>query len=225
MARADGDLGPAAGSVRGRVRLTGPAPRQKALDRRSDPYCAATVQLDESVVVGRDRGLRNVLVRLAGPLPAAPPPPTAPVRVQQQQCTYTPRVQGLQIGQRLEVQNRDDTLHNVHVYRGHQTVLNRPQKEGGPVVGREVPGPPALLEVKCDVHPWMLGYVWVSPHPWFAVTDEGGSFEIARAPAGRHRLEIWHEVYGTQSVEVDIPAGGAARVDLDVAAAGASPRR
>ena len=39
----------------------------------------------------------------------------------------------------------------------------------------------------------MTGYVRVFDHPYFAVTDENGNFEIKNAPAGKFRIVYWHE--------------------------------
>ena len=49
------------------------------------------------------------------------------------------------------------------------------------------------IPFKCDIHPWMKGYVRVFDHPYFAVTDEDGKFEIKNAPAGKWRIVYWHE--------------------------------
>ena len=46
---------------------------------------------------------------------------------------------------------------------------------------------------QCSIHPWMHAYVWVFDHPYFAVTDENGEFEIKNVPAGGVRVVAWHE--------------------------------
>lgn len=213
----------ATGTLRGHVSLDGVPPAPSALDRHSDPYCEKTPRSDESVMVGAHGGLRDTLVHLTGDLPAAPPTTSAPAIFEQHECVYQPRMLGLVAGQRLEVQSQDGTLHNVHIFRGTQTVLNRAQKVGSGPVGREVPGPEGLLEVKCDVHPWMTAFAYVSEHPWFAVTDRDGAFEIRDAPAGRRTVELWHERYGRLQADVTIPAGGVANLELSFSAAARAP--
>lgn len=200
------------GTLRGHIRLAGPPPPAKAIDRHSDPVCDKTPHFDESVLAGPDRGLRDVLVRLTGDLPAGQPGP--PAMLEQRECTYVPRLLGMLEGQQLLVRNLDGTLHNVHVFRGTQTLLNRAQKIDSEPVGREVPGPEAMLEVKCDVHPWMQAHVFVSKHPFFAVTGPDGAFEIRGAPAGRRGVEVWHAVYGKLDAEAEIAAGGNAALEL-----------
>lgn len=52
-------------------------------------------------------------------------------------------------------------------------------------------GPP--VQYKCTIHGWMTGYVRVFDHPYYALTDDDGKFEIKNAPVGRYRIVYWHE--------------------------------
>lgn len=51
------------------------------------------------------------------------------------------------------------------------------------------------INVECSIHPWMKAYVWVFKHPYFAVTDDDGNFEIKDAPVmgGKLRLVAWQD--------------------------------
>ncbi|MBM3981407.1 MAG: carboxypeptidase-like regulatory domain-containing protein [Planctomycetes bacterium] len=51
----------------------------------------------------------------------------------------------------------------------------------------------APIQYKCTIHPWMSGYVRVFEHPYYAVTDADGNFEIKNAPAGKFRIVFRHE--------------------------------
>jgi hypothetical protein len=53
---------------------------------------------------------------------------------------------------------------------------------------------PVILS--CAIHPWMRGWLRVFDHPYYAITDADGRFEIRSAPAGRWRLKVWHEENG-----------------------------
>ena len=55
------------------------------------------------------------------------------------------------------------------------------KKESGPIL------------YKCTIHGWMSGYVRIFDHPYYAVTDANGKFEIKNAPAGKFRIVYWHE--------------------------------
>jgi hypothetical protein len=47
-----------------------------------------------------------------------------------------------------------------------------------------------------SIHHWMDGFVWAFDHPYFAVTDANGRFELANVPVGTWRLVTWHQVAG-----------------------------
>ncbi len=56
------------------------------------------------------------------------------------------------------------------------------------------PDATAPVTFACNIHTWMNGYAWVLDHPYAAVTDKDGNYEIKDAPAGVE-LEVvaWHE--------------------------------
>jgi hypothetical protein len=56
----------------------------------------------------------------------------------------------------------------------------------------------------------MTGYVGVMGHPFFAVTDENGAFEIPKVPPGKYTVEAWHERFGTKSTELTVAANAPA---------------
>ena len=69
-----------------------------------------------------------------------------------------------------------------------------------------------ILKLKCDVHRWMITYVGVVNHPYFAVSSGDGSFTINGVPAGRHTVSAWHERFGTLKQTVDVKPGATATV-------------
>jgi hypothetical protein len=51
--------------------------------------------------------------------------------------------------------------------------------------------------IKSNVHPWMKAVVWAFDHPFAAVTNDKGEYEIPNAPAGvKVRVIAWHEEAG-----------------------------
>jgi hypothetical protein len=61
------------------------------------------------------------------------------------------------------------------------------------------------------LHNWMKGFIYVFPHPYFAITDQEGRFEITNAPAGKLRIVAWQEkagfVFGSRDgIEIDVAA-------------------
>lgn len=207
----------AGGMIRGTVIFEGAPPDRPKVRRDSDPYCARIEQLADDVIVTGGK-LKDVLVRIkAGPLPAAARSPAAPSAlppavIDQKDCAYTPHVLGLVAGQQLAVRNSDGTFHNVRGQIAGKLLWNKPAAPGEPELRLDgSPHPGDVLELVCDVHPWMHAYAVVQDHAAFAVTGEDGAFELAGLPPGSYTLEAWHPVLGTRSVNVKIGKGARAR--------------
>jgi plastocyanin len=71
---------------------------------------------------------------------------------------------------------------------------------------------PGIVPLLCNVHPEMSGYIIVTPTPFYAATDEAGSFKIANVPDGSYTVTAWHEGFKTQSKPVTV--AGAASADF-----------
>ena len=48
-------------------------------------------------------------------------------------------------------------------------------------------------------HPWERAWIYVSPHPYIAITDANGAFKIDAIPPGRYVLRVWHEGWVLES--------------------------
>jgi plastocyanin len=195
-------------SIQGKVTLTGTPPEMAFTKRDADPYCARTPMRDEEVVVGPGGALKNVILRITKGITGNYEPPMTSVTLDQTQCMYRPRVAMVMAGQSLLVRNSDQTLHNVHTYKGASTLFNQAEVPGLPAIAKVFKDATGeILKFKCDVHPWMTGYVGVMGHPFFAVSGADGKFEIPKVPAGKYTLEAWHERFGTKSQEITVEAG------------------
>ena len=161
---------------------------------------------EEEVIVGAAGGLKNVVVRITKGISGRYDPPPAPAVVDQSACMYRPRVQGIVLGQPVQIKNSDMTLHNVHGYKGPSTLFNQAEIPGQPPMTKQFNDADQMVKLKCDVHPWMTGYVLVSTNPFFAVTGDDGSFKITGLPAGSYTVEAWHERYGAKTAQVTVAA-------------------
>lgn len=210
--------GPAGGgSISGAVSFTGTAPENDSIRMDAEPVCADQYSdgpTTETVIVNSNGTLANVFVYVKEGLADQEwPVPSDAVLLDQQGCAYHPHVLGLQAGQTLTIRNSDGILHNIHP----MPVNNRPFNLGQPVemdTERTFSSPEVMIPVECDVHDWMLGYIGVLDHPFFAVTDASGDFEISGLPAGDYVVEAWHEFYGTQTVSVTVPEDGAEQLEF-----------
>jgi hypothetical protein len=183
----------------------------------ADPLCSranAGKRLTQDVVLrGADGGLANAFVDLQGTFPKTPPP-TAPVTIDQHGCIFVPRVVGVRVGQPLTITNSDPTAHNVHSLSAKGNGFNVSQPKAGMMNTFQLKNEDVVMRIKCDIHPWMITYVGVTSHPYFAVSGTDGSFRITGVPAGKYPIRVWHERYGRLTANVDVRAGQTATVDL-----------
>jgi len=119
--------------------------------------------------------------------------PSNPVVIDQIGCVYTPHVVALLAGQTLEIRNSDETLHNVM----SQPRFNKSFNDGMPGTGKRLvkvfEKPELNIQLKCFMHPWMMGLVHVMENPYFAVTGMDGNFSIKDLPAGEYEFTVFHE--------------------------------
>jgi hypothetical protein len=211
-----------AGQVVGLVSFDGEAPAPQPIDMRGEATCAEKHDgqpVDRPVVVGDDRGLKNVYVYVREGLPeGAWPTPDQEVELDQDGCIYQPRVLGLQTGQTLRIRNSDGLLHNVNARPTNQRGFNISQPTNM-TTDRSFAQPEVMIPVRCDVHGWMAAYIGVQDHPYFVVTPENGEYRIENLPPGEYVIEAWHERYGTQTQTVTVAESGEARADFQYSAA------
>jgi plastocyanin len=213
----------AGGTLVGHVTLTTPAPPNAAIRMGADLKCleiANGKRVEQEVVLrDADGGLRNVFVSLQGTFPPSAPP-SQPVTIDQQGCVYHPRVQGAQVGQTLIVKNDDDTLHNIHAMSTKGNLFNTGQPKAGLEFKTQLKAEEVMLHVRCDVHPWMTGYLGVVSHPYFAVSGAQGAFTIDNIPPGHYTVQAWHERYGSVTQTIDIIAGKATTAEFSYSGSG-----
>lgn len=207
------------GAVRGHVHVTGAVRPNDVIRMNADPMCAKATAgarvTNDAVVAAPDGTLENVLVELIGTFPDTPVP-TEPVSIDQRGCRYLPRVVGVRAGQALQVRNSDDGLHNVHGVSTDRDGFNVSQPIRG-MVNTFRPRDPGILRLKCDVHTWMVAFVAVVNHPYFAVTGADGAFAIRDIPEGTYDVRAWHEQLGAIASRVHIDSAREANLDLSYA--------
>jgi len=201
-----------AASVTGTVTFDGKAPALKPLAMDAEPVChkmhAGKPVANEMLVLGSGNTMGNIMVWISKGLPAGKtwPAPKTPVTLDQKGCQYLPHVTGIMVGQTYRILNSDGILHNIHTLPKINPAFNRGQPATVKEMTTSFPKPEAMLQVKCDVHPWMSAYIGVFTHPFFAVTGADGKFTIPNLEAGTYEITAWHERLGTQTASLTVTA-------------------
>jgi hypothetical protein len=123
-------------------------------------------------------------------------------------------VVGVMTGQQLVISNSDAANHNIHPVPEVNTEWNEMQSAGEAPKVRSFAKQEVMIPVKCNVHPWMRAYIGVVAHPFFAVTEDDGSFTIKGLPPGTYTIQIWHEKLGTQELQVTVGSKESKAVDF-----------
>jgi hypothetical protein len=205
-----------AGTITGDVTFVDSPPKMAPVKVTKDQdYCGETLP-NESYLVDAKGGLKNVVVFLEAGQPAIPADPQKLNMIENTGCRYAPRVLAMQKGERLRVKNNDPKLHIPHSYLNEKTVfmLSLPFKNSILEATQKIRDA-GILKLVCDTHAWMLGFVHVFDHPFFAVTDEKGAFSIPNISAGTYTLKAWHEDAGVRTHEVVVSESGNVRVNFE----------
>lgn len=198
-------------SIEGVIDVSGPVPKAGKLHREADPFCAKKPMNDPSTE-GKSGHLENVWVHVTKGAKETAKPPSDVVEMDQKDCMYVPRMTTAVVGQKIQAKNDDPILHNVHTYMGASTLFNKgmPNDKAAPIETSATAE--GMMKWKCDVHPWMRGYIGVSKSGLQAISKDDGSFTIQNVPPGKYTVEAWHEKFGTKSQEVTVEAGKPAKV-------------
>jgi plastocyanin len=133
-------------------------------------------------------------------------------KLSQQGQAFRPRVLAVATGTTVEFPNMDPIYHNVFSLsppkrfdlgkypRGHSRSVTFTK--------------PGLVNVYCDIHSDMAGYILVIPHHAFVRPSAQGGFSMSPLPAGRYVVRAWHPDFGTLERTVDVPATGVANVEF-----------
>lgn len=213
------------GTVKGQVVWAGDKlPDRPAANVNADKKeCLAkgAILSEEFVIDPKTKGVKWAMVWLVDAKDAKAKLPIHPdlkdfpktVSFDQPCCVFEPHVLGVRAGQIVEAKNSATIPHNVNVIGG----LRNPNLNQIIPPGKSIPIPgwnasPTPVSVSCSIHAWMKMWIRVFDHPYYAVTDDQGNFEIKNAPAGDFKIVVWHEGNGwvvgdKMGVPINIAAG------------------
>jgi hypothetical protein len=198
------------GSIRGKITYNGRPPSPHKISVTRDTKVCGTSRADDTFIVAADGGVKSVVVYLSDVAAGKTMDREVKPVLDQRECNYVPRLQVVPLHSTLLIKSSDLILHNVHSFLNGSTVINvavPPQK--GLVLGRKLDRPGGQ-QLKCDVHGFMRGGIFVADNPYFAVTAEDGTFAILDVPAGTYTLNTWHEAAGSIAQEVTVEPGASA---------------
>jgi plastocyanin len=203
------------GSISGTVKFKGTAPAPKPLDVSKDKeVCGKTPKVDQSLVVSN--GNMEYAVVTITDIQKGKKIELKKVTLDQNGCQYHPHVLAFPAGSTVQILNPDGILHNVHSYSKVNSPFNMAQPKFKKTLDVKIDKPEAI-EVKCDVHGWMHGWLISTENPYVAVTDGSGNFKLTDVPAGTYTVEVWQEKLGKQTQKVTVKAKEDAKANFELA--------
>ena len=184
----------------------------------ADPICYAVNKGNvhsQAIILGDNNTLGNVFVYIKSGLAKTDyPAPADAAVIDQGGCNYSPHVIGVMKGQKVKFLNPDGTLHNVHAMCQINPEFNASMPDFRKEMQVSFDKPEFMFPIRCDVHPWMKGWMAVMTHPFFAVTGSDGKFEIKNVPAGTYEIEAWHEKLEDKTATVTVTDSSNQKLDF-----------
>ena len=213
-------------TLRGNVLFKGAVPAPKEFEMRRYPdqvFCGALSdgsghRLLKEVNVGGRGGLKDVVVVVEG-VESGKPFTFTDAKVEANVCQFLPFVTIVSDKRELTVTNLDPVSHDIQGYAYDQSgvdiVLHRPSLKatGTTDVVNLVKGR-KIFTMQCGMHPYMQNWGYAIDNPYYAVTNEDGTFVIGDLPAGTYRIKAWHPALSIQEREVTVSPNGTVTLDF-----------
>jgi hypothetical protein len=198
--------------IRGAVKVEGKLPKLQPLQITKYKEVCKGVP-NESLIVGPAQGLRYAVITLEGVSKGKALEKETIHELDNIKCRFSPHVQAASVGQFVVIKNSDPILHAAHALFSNE----QPQFNVGLYPGRVARKPliaAGIVKIRCEVHPWMTAYIVVTEHPYHAIADIYGEYEVTDIPPGSYQLKVWHESLGTQEKHIEVKPGVTQKVDF-----------
>jgi len=103
---------------------------------------------------------------------------------------FVPFVKPVFVGSTVRFPNSDNIRHQVYSFSPAKK-FELPLYSGAnaqPVMFDK----PGVVVLGCNIHDWMIGYIYVAETPFFAKTGPQGTASIPDMPPGQYSVRIWH---------------------------------
>lgn len=103
---------------------------------------------------------------------------------------FVPHVKAILVGSSVFFPNKDNIRHQVYSFSPAKQ-FELPLYAGTPA-RPIVFDKPGVVVLGCNIHDWMIGYIYVSESPYFAKTGPDGTARLNDLPARSYEVRVWH---------------------------------
>jgi plastocyanin len=209
------------GSVEGKVVFQGTPPSPRKIIPTQDQQVCGGPRDEPRIVLGPGNAVQGAIVFLKAIEKGKPfEKPKSPPVIDNAKCKFEPEVQAVPVGSEILIINSDPVLHNTHGYlltdsRRGRTIFNQalPQKGEKVKATLKLPG---LVDVACDVHGWMQGWILVADNPYYSITDKNGAFAIKDIPPGKYTLATFQPYTGVRDTPVSVEPKKTININIEL---------
>ncbi len=150
-------------------------------------HSSAAYSLNVQVLTNKNSNLANAVVYLTSDKPLPKNSANTLTHMDQVNSQFVPHILVVQKDTDVDFPNSDSIKHHVYSFspaKSFELQLYKDQKPEAVTfdnVGK--------VEMGCNVHDWMLGYIYVVDTPYFGKTDEDGRITLD-VPEGQYKLNI-----------------------------------
>jgi plastocyanin len=152
--------------------------------------CAQTAEIAARVTDDQGRPVEDAVVVAVPTEGARAPARPREAMVDQVDREFTPKVTAVVVGTPVRFPNHDNIRHQVYSFSPAKR-FELPLYAGVPAEA-VLFDKPGVVVLGCNIHDWMIGYVYVSESPYFAKTGKDGKALIADLPPRAYTVRVWH---------------------------------
>jgi hypothetical protein len=179
------------GTVTGTVKFVGALPKLGPTPVTKNRDVCGERKASEALVLSAGKGVKGGVVLIEGV--ARGKKGGGEVVLDNSQCVFVSHVTAAGVKDRVSIRNSDPILHNTHGFRGTPTAFNVALPTKGQMIEvTKYLKSAGVIRVLCDAHPHMSAWLIVHDSPYFAVTDDKGTFSITDVPPGTYKVTMWH---------------------------------
>jgi plastocyanin len=190
------------GTVTGSVKFVGAPPKLEPIRVNKNRDVCGDSKPSEALVLSADRGVKGGVVLIEG-VPRGKKG-GGDVVLDNSQCVFVSHVSAAALGERVAIRNSDSILHNTHGFLGTPTVFNVALPTKGQMIEvAKYLKKPGVVRVVCDAHPHMSAWMIVHDSPYYAVSDDKGTFRVGEVPPGTYKITMWHAGFRHKGADKD----------------------